>query len=207
MLSTCAPMYSPASFTNSWNHPHAFWHLSTSPSCGVLGTSSVSAGSMRLRTGKMPVATSWHQFFHVYRSLVISWHYAFQPSRSFITASRCFFALIFKTTNRTCCSDAILRQTMVGNKNEQRGLENLLFSFSVILVVWSRSCDWSCANFLLSSFRRSHSMTARLFSSQRRTTSASKPALQLLLPAIQQHLSCTRCDKATTYLFFPALCY
>ena len=104
-------------------------------------------------------------------------------------ASRCFFALIFKTANRTCCSDAILRQTMVGNKNEQRGLENLLFSSSVILVAWSQSCDWSCANLLLSSFRRSHSTTARLFSSRRWTTSVSKPALQLLLPTTQQHLS------------------
>ena len=32
-------------------------------------------------------------------------------------------------------------------------------------------------------------MTARLFSSRRRTTLASKPALQLLLPTMQQHLS------------------
>ena len=32
-------------------------------------------------------------------------------------------------------------------------------------------------------------MTARLFSSRRRTTSASKPTLQLLLPTTQQHLS------------------
>ena len=100
MLSTCAPVYSPASFTNSWNHPYAFRHLSTSPSCGVLGTSSVSAGSIRLRTGKMPVATSWHRFFHVSRSLVISWHSTFQPSWSFITASICFLALTFITGNR-----------------------------------------------------------------------------------------------------------
>ena len=78
---------------------------------------------------------------------------------------------------------------MVGNKNEQRQLDNLPFSSSVILVVWSRSYDWSCASFLLSSFRQSHSMTARLFSSRRRITSASKPALQLLLPTTQQHLS------------------
>ena len=65
-------------------------------------------------------------------------------------------------------------------------LQNLLFSSSVILVVWFWSYDWSCASFMLSSFRRSHSMTARLFSSRRRATLASKPALQLLLPTSQQ---------------------
>ena len=144
---------------------------------------------MRLRTGKRPFATSWHWLFQVSRSLVISWHCAFQSSRSFIMASRCFFALIFISTNRTCCSDAILRQTTVGNKNEQRWLDNLPFSSSVILVVWSQSYDWSCASFLFSSFRRSHSPTTRLLSSLRRITSASKPALQLLLPTTQQHLS------------------
>ena len=155
----------------------------------------------------MPVATSWHRFFHASQSLVISWHCAFQPSRSFIMASRCFLALTFKTGNHTSYQNVILRQDKAGNKSEQRGLENLLFSSSFILVMWSQSYDWSCTSFLLSSFRRSHSTTARLFFSRRRITSASKPALQLLLLTTQQQLSCTRCEKVTTYLFFPALCY
>ena len=93
------------------------------------------------------------------------------------------------------------RQDKAGNKSEQGGLENLLFSSSFILVVRSRSCDWSCASFLMSSFRRPHSMATWLFSSWRRTTSASKPALQLLLPTMQEHLSCTCCDKVTTCFF------
>ena len=64
----------------------------------------------------MPVATSWHRFFHVSRSSVVSRHRAFQPSQSFITASRCFLAFTFKTTNRTRHQNVTARQDKAVNR-------------------------------------------------------------------------------------------